>query len=173
MGTTKMGSRRNKEFYWPRLKSDVHKFIRECDVCLRNKTSLQQPLPILAKIWTEISMDFVEGLPSSIGRNVILVVVDRLSKYAHFVPLSHPYTTGIVAKLFMDNIFKLHGMPTTIVSDRDPMFTSNFWKEIFRLSGTELLRSSTYHPQTDGQIEVMNKGLEGYLHNFLGDRPRD
>jgi hypothetical protein len=71
-------------------------------------------------------------------------------KYAHFVPQSHPYTASIVAKLFMVNIFKLHGMPITIANDRDPVFTSNFWKEIFRLSDTELLMSSTYHPQTNG-----------------------
>jgi len=179
MGTHKTFSRIKKEFYWPGLREAVRAFIRECDVCQRNKSEtlhpagLLQPLPIPDRIWTEISMDFVEGLPSSMGRDVIMVVVDRLSKYAHFVALAHPYTAGTVVRLFMDNIFKLHGLPKTIVSDRDPVFTSNFWQEIFRLSGTELLMSSAYHPQTDGQTKIMNKGLEGYLRSFSGDKPRD
>jgi hypothetical protein len=179
MGVHKTLSRIKREFYWPGLRTAVRTFVRECDVCQRNKSEtlhpagLLQPLPIPDRIWTEISMDFVEGLPSSLGRNVIMVVVDRLSKYAHFVALTHPYTASTVARVFMDNIFKLHGMPNTIVSDRDPIFTSNFWQEIFKLSGTELLMSSAYHPQTDGQTEIMNKGLEGYLRSFSGDRPKD
>jgi hypothetical protein len=179
MGTHKTFSRIKKEFYWPGLREAVRAFIQECDICQRNKSEtlhpagLLQPLPIPDRIWTEISMDFAEGLPSSMGRDVIMVVVDRLSKYAYFVALAHPYTAGTVARLFMDNIFKLHGLPKTIVSDRDPVFTSNFLQEIFRLSGTELLMSSAYHPQIDGQTEIMNKGLEGYLRSFSGDRPRD
>jgi transposase InsO family protein len=99
-------------------------------------------------------MDFVEGLPSSMGRNAVMFVVDRLSKYAHFVSLSHPYVAGTLARLFMDNIFKLHRMPQTIVNDRDSVFSSNFWKDIFRLSGIELLMSSSYHPQTGHEQRV-------------------
>jgi transposase InsO family protein len=179
MGTHKTFSRIKKEFYWLGLRGAVRTFIRECDVCQRNKSEtlhpagLLQPLSISDRIWTEISMDFVKGLLSSMGRNVIMVVVvDRLSKYAHFVALTHPYTASTVARLFMDNIFKLHGIPKTIVSDYDPVFTSNFWQEIFRLSGTELLMSLAYHPQTDENTKIMNKGLKGYLRSFSGDRPR-
>lgn len=95
-------------------------------------------------------MDFIEGLPKSEGKKVIMVVVDRLTKFAHFLALSHPYTTRNVAQLFLDNVFKLHGFPTTIISDRDPIFVSKFWKELFKLQGVELRHSSAYYPQTDG-----------------------
>jgi transposase InsO family protein len=105
-------------------------------------------------------MDFVEGLPSSESKNVILVVVDRFSKYAHFLALSHPYTAQDVVKLYMDNIFKLHGLPKVIVTDRDPIFTSSIWQSMFKSLRVELHLSSAYHPQTDGQTERVNQCLE-------------
>lgn len=114
------------------MRQGVRRFIRECEVCQCNKTEnthpagLLQPLPIPKQNWTEVSIDFIEGLPISQGKDVVLVVVDRLSKYAHFIPLSHPYTASSVAKLFVDHIFKLHGLPSSIVSDHDPVFTSHF-----------------------------------------------
>ncbi|KAM1139920.1 hypothetical protein ACFX19_040757 [Malus domestica] len=95
-------------------------------------------------------MDFMTNLPPCKGKIVIWVVVDGLSKYAHFTTLNHPYTASLVAQLFMDNIFKLHGMPQSTISDRDPVFMSKFWKEFFQLQGSELCFSSGYHPQTDG-----------------------
>jgi hypothetical protein len=95
-------------------------------------------------------MDFVEGLPRSSSANTLLVVVDKLSKYAHFIPMRHPFSTADVARLFMDNIYRSHGMPLAIISDRDHIFTSAFWKNLFSLSRTTLHMSTAYHPQTDG-----------------------
>jgi hypothetical protein len=91
-------------------------------------------------------MDFITGLPKSGNKSVIMVVVDRLSKYDHFYALQNPFTTSMVAQIFMDQVFKLHVMPHSIVFYRDPSFTSNFWQELFKLQGTQLHLSTTYHP---------------------------
>ena len=144
----------------------------ECDTCQRNKgettplPGLLEPFPIPTRIWTDIYMDFIEGFPKSRGKTVILVVVDRLSKYSHFCALSHPYTTSSIAQIFLDQIFRLHGMPSSIVSDRDATFTSHFWIALFHHTGTKLKMSSRYHPQTYGQTEVINKCLETFLGCF-------
>lgn len=98
-------------------------------------------------------MDFIEGLPKSEGNSVIYVVMDKLSKYAHFMALSRPFNAQIVARVFMDNVFKLHGIPSSIISDRDKVFTSTFWKELFKQIGTTLSYSTTYHHQIDGQSD--------------------
>jgi hypothetical protein len=107
-----------------------------------------------------VSMDFVEGLPRSGHYNCILVVVDKFSKFSHFIPLRDPFTALYVAKAFLDNVYKLHGMPASIVSDRDRVFTSNVWKELFGLVGVSLKMSSSYHPQTDGQTECVNQCMD-------------
>jgi hypothetical protein len=112
-------------------------------------------------------MDFIEGLPQSGSHNAIMVIVDKFSKYAHFIPLRHPFQAAGVAKLFMDHIYKLHGLPSAIISDRDRIFTSKFWQTLFKLVGTSLHMSSAYHPQTDGQTERVNQCLETYLRCFV------
>lgn len=117
-------------------------------------------------------MDFVEGLPVVEGYSVILVVVDRLTKYAHFLPVRHPYTAQSIAKLLLDQVIRLHGFPTTIISDHDKIFLSSFWKELFKLHGTQLLMSTTYHPQTDGQTERVNQCLEMFLRCSVHDKPK-
>ncbi|KAL0351492.1 UNVERIFIED_CONTAM: Transposon Ty3-G Gag-Pol polyprotein [Sesamum calycinum] len=125
------------------------------------------------RIWEDISMDFEEGLLTSVGKDMILVVVDRLSKYAHFIALKHPFSAVVVAQVFMENSFRLHGMPKMIVSDRDPVFMSRFSREYFQLQGVQLKPSTAYHPQTDGQTEVVNKCLECYLCCITGDQPKE
>ncbi|KAL0318286.1 UNVERIFIED_CONTAM: Transposon Ty3-G Gag-Pol polyprotein [Sesamum angustifolium] len=117
-------------------------------------------------------MDFIEGLPQSYGKDSILVVVDRLTKYSHFILLKHLYIAFSIAKVFFDNIYKLHGLPVSIVSDRDRIFTSNFWKELFGLTGVSLDMSSAYHPQTDGQTEGINQCLENYLRCMCHQQPK-
>jgi hypothetical protein len=144
----------------------------ECDVGQSSKGETVkshgtlQPLPIPPTIWWNISMDFIVVLSKSGNKSVIMVVVDFLSKYAHLCALQHPFTAAIVSQLFMDQVFKLHGMPHSIVSNRDLTFTINFWQELFKLQGTQLHLNTTYHPQTNGQIEVVNKCLETYLRCF-------
>jgi hypothetical protein len=121
--------------------------------------------------WRTVSLDFVEGLPLSHGKNCVLVVVDKFSKFSHFIPLRHPFTTASVAHVFMQNIYKLHGLPTAIISDRDRIFTSQLWKTLFSVAGVSLNMSFAYHPQSDGQTERVNQCLEIYLRCFVNACP--
>lgn len=120
-----------RNFMWLGLRSDVKAFITTCDTCQRQHyeaiypPGLLQPLPIPAASWQSISMDFIEGLPHSKGKSVIMVVVDRLTKYAHFTTLAHPFSAEKIAAVFIQEVFKLHGMPQSIISDWDPIFLSN------------------------------------------------
>lgn len=164
-------------FSWKGLKQDVDSFVKQCSICQQAKHSndhpagLLQPLPIPVGAWQDISMDFVEGLPVSEGYSVILVVVDRLTKYAHFLPVKHPFTAHSIAKIVLEQVIKLHGFPKSIVTDRDRVFLNSFWRELFKLHGTQLLMSSAYHPQTDGQTERVNQCLEMYLRCAVHDSP--
>ena len=117
-------------------------------------------------------MDFIEGLPKVGSKSVILTVVDRFSKYAHFIALGHPYTATSVTRAFFDGIVRLHGFLSSIVSDRDPVFTGNVWCDLFRCAGIKLRLSTAFHPQTDGQSEVVNKVIAMYFRCITGDRPR-
>ena len=128
--------------------------------------SLLQPLPIPHGVWKDLSMDFIEGLPKSEGYSVIQVVVDRLTKFVYFLPVKHPYTIVSIAKLFLDNIVKLHGLPQSIVIDRDTVFVSHFWKELFKLYKVNLNFTTAYHPKYDGQTERVNQCLEMFFEMF-------
>jgi hypothetical protein len=118
------------------MKQAVQDWVRSCAVCQRNKAEhlhpvgLLLPLPVPQGVWTDIALDFIEALPRVRGKSVILTVVDRFSKYCHFIPLAHPYSAESVAQAFFADIIRLHGILLSIVSDRDPVFTSNFWREL-------------------------------------------
>lgn len=159
------------------MKADVKAFVKSCVICNQVKPlnkptqGLLQPLPILGDIWDSISMDFIVGLPLSKGKSAIMVVVDRLSKYAHFSALSPHFTAPKVDDVFARDICKLHGVPSSIVSDRDPLFMGAFWQELFKLQQTKLSASSAYHPRSEGQTKVVNHCLEVYLRCFTADSP--
>lgn len=159
------------------MAKEVRAFVRNCPTCQQSKylpqkpMGLLQPLPIPSQVWEDISMDFITHLPQISGKSMIWVIIDRLSKYAHFVALPGQFSATTLAPIFLTEIYRLHGMPKTIVSDRDSVFVSTFWGELFRLHGTKLAFSSAYHPQTDGQTEVTNRILETYLRCLVGDSP--
>lgn len=171
-------SRLKKLFAWRGMKASVKDFVDSCSAYAQAKPdrsrypSLLSPLPIPTESWQMILMDFVEGLPRSGSANCLMVVVDRFSKFAHFIPLLHPFIAQQVAQKFLDHVYRLHGMPTHIVSDRDRIFTSTFRKELFRMAQTTLSMSSAYDPQSDGQTERVNQCLETFLRCFVHLCPR-
>jgi hypothetical protein len=177
-GTEKTLHRLRADFHIPGAHKAVRDFVKACATCQRNKTEqlhpagLLQPLELPSTVWADVAMDFIEGFPRIHGKSVILIVVDRFLKYAHFLALGHPYTTTSVARVFFDGVVRLHGIPSSIVSDRDPVLTSQFWRELFTLSGVKLNMSSAFHPQSDGQSEAINKVITMYLRCLAGDRPR-
>ncbi|KAL2245946.1 UNVERIFIED_CONTAM: Retrovirus-related Pol polyprotein from transposon 17.6 [Sesamum indicum] len=166
-------------FFGPNVKEEVNTWVKECKVCQQAKSEnkayprLLQPLPIPEQAWACISMDFIEGLPKSDGKEVILVIVDRLTKYSHFISLEHPYTAVSIARIFSYHIYQLHGLPVSIVTDKDKIFTSHFWKELFSLTAFSLDMSTTYHPQTDGRQREATpfEALYGYPPNQLSIGP--
>ncbi|MCH87860.1 Ty3/gypsy retrotransposon protein, partial [Trifolium medium] len=176
-GVVKTLKRLSANFFWDNMRQEVQNFVRQCTVCqatkydIRKPNGLLQPLTIPSQVWEDVSMDFVTGLPTSLGFSVLLVVVDRFSKGIHLGALPTGFTTYKVADLFTSMVSKHHGIPRSIVSDRDPIFISRFWSELFKYSGTILRMSSSYHPQTDGQTEVMNGTIEQYFRAFAHAKP--
>ena len=158
-------------FYWPSLKKDVAKIVSQCHTCQLAKQQKQiagsyTPHPVPNCHWQNVSLDFILGLPKTQKRHdSILVVVDRFSKMAHFIPCSKTSDTSRVAVLFFDNVVKLHVIPKTMVSDRDVKFISYFWKTLWHKMGTKLKFSTAFYPQTDGQTEVVNRTLGNLLRS--------
>ena len=151
-GVQKTLQRLRLDFAVDHDRSVVQDFVRSCSTCQKNKTEalhpagLLQPLDVPTQVWSDISIDFVEGLPKVNGKSVILTVVDRFSKYAHFLPLGHPYTASSVARAFFNDVVRLHGFPVSIVSDRDPVFTGHVWRDLFKMAGVQLRMSTAFHP---------------------------
>jgi hypothetical protein len=168
-----------KQFYWPGLKKDIANYLAKCLECQqvkaehRHPVGLSQPLPIPKWKWETISMDFITELPTSTRKNdAIMVVVDKLSKSAHFIPFKSTCKALDIASIFMKEIFRLHGMTKKIMSDKDTEFTSNFWKSLMVGLETKLLFSITYHLQTDGQTERVNQILEDMLRKHVMHQPK-
>uniref|UniRef100_A0A453DFY0 Integrase catalytic domain-containing protein n=1 Tax=Aegilops tauschii subsp. strangulata TaxID=200361 RepID=A0A453DFY0_AEGTS len=164
-------------FRWIGMKNFIKTQVQSCLTCQQAKPErvqypgLLSPLPVPPKAWDTVSMDFISGLPSSYQYNCILVVIDKFSKYGHFMGLTHPFNAQKVAEIFLDNVYKLHGMPRLIICDRDPIFTSAFWKFLISNTGAELNMSTACHPETDGQTERVNQQIECFLRCFISAHP--
>jgi len=160
------------------MKTKVVEYISRCLECQQVKaehchpTGLLRPIPITEWKWEVISMEFITGLPTTKKHNdSIMVVIDKLTKFAHFILVKSTYKDINIAKIFKKEVFKMHGLPKTIISYRDTKFTSNFWKTLFNGLGTQLSFSTTYHPQTNGQTERTNLIVEEMLWIYIMDCP--
>ncbi|KAK2457774.1 hypothetical protein QL285_005010 [Trifolium repens] len=175
-GATKMYQDLRHDFWWPGMKKDVAEFVASCLTCQKAKIEHQRPAGMLQSLdipewkWDSISMDFITGLPKTRRKHdSIWVIVDRLTKSAHFLPVRTTDTAAKLTDVYIAEIVRLHGIPSSIVSDRDPKFTSHFWKTLHEALGTKLRLSSAYHPQTDGQTERTNQSLEDLLRACVLD----
>jgi hypothetical protein len=168
-----------ERFYWPRMSSDVKEYVRTCDPCQKIKhnrgaaSGFLQPLEIPSKPFDDISLDLITGLPKSNEKDAILVVVDKLTKYAHFIATNTEVTALQSAELLLKRVVKYFGLPSRIIGDRDPRWTSLVWNSLASLFGTRLALSTSRHPQTDGQTEVMNQNLETMLRAYIHADQKD
>ena len=161
------------------MEEDVKDYVRACDTCQRNKSSRHrrygqlEPLEVPYRPWSSISMDWIIDLPESNGYTQIWVIVDRFTKMAHLIPLPKKVTAKDIAKIFLQEIWKLHGLPTDIVSDRDTKITSHFWQVLMDLLGIKTKLSTAFHPETDGQTERVNQTIEQYLRHYCSWKQDD
>lgn len=155
----------------------IRRFIASCSVCAQTKVSnrppagLLRPLPVPSRPWAQIALDFITGLPSSGGNTVILTVIDRFSKAARFVPLPKLPSARETAQIVVDHVFKIHGLPENVVSDRGPLFSSLLYREFCRLIGASASLSSGFHPQTNGQAERANQTIGRILRSLAFRNP--
>ncbi|GIL67083.1 hypothetical protein Vafri_20518, partial [Volvox africanus] len=177
-GSTRLVELVRRSFWWPCLVTDAENFVRTCSSCQRNKAlsgkgrGLLQPLPVPDAPWESVSMDFVVALPKTEGGyDSVLVMVDRLTKMVHLAPCTSSCTAEQTARLFFDNVVRLHGVPKNVVSDRGSQFRSKFWEALCKLVGMRVNLSTAYHPQSDGQTERTNRTLGDMLRNFAGRTP--
>lgn len=180
LGKDKTIEQVKRRFYWKGMDESIFQYVTSCDACQRNKPSqqspmgLSMPLPIPTRPWQQVSMDLITGLPRSrSGNDAIVVFVDKLTKMVHYVACKTAVTAPELATLFLREVVRLHGVPESILSDRDPRFTANFWRSFWSQLGTTLTMSTAYHPQTDGQTERANRTLEQTLRSFVSFRQND
>jgi hypothetical protein len=173
-GSTKMYRDLKENYWWPNMKREIAEFVSNCGICQQVKIEHQKPAGELQSLsipewkWEDISMDFVTGLPrGKKGNDAIWVVVDRLTKSALFLPMKKTDSVDKLAKLYVNEVIRLHGVPVSIISDRDPRFTSRLWPSLQRAMGTKLNLSTTFHPQTDGQSERTIQTLEDLLRSCV------
>ena len=174
LGKDKTIDQVKRRFYWLRMDEEIQQYVVTCDLCQRNKPSqrpkigLLQPLPIPDRPWQQVSMDLITQLPKSrAGNDAIVVFVDKLTKMVHYVPTTTNVTAPKLAKIVLREVCRLHGIPESILSDRDPRFTAHFWRALWDQLGTKLVMSTAYHPQTDGQTERANRTLEEMLRSYV------
>ena len=168
----------SRNFYWVNMERDIRKYCSECDICQRTKAprhakhGLLHPLELACKPWTHVSTDFITDLPESEGATIILVVVDRFIKMAHFIPIKKK-DSPTVAQAYLENVWKYHGFPEDVVSDRDSTFTGSFFTDLYNYWGIKRSMSTAYHPQTDGQTERINQVIEAYLRSYCNYEQND
>ena len=166
-------------YWWPRLQKEVESFCDSCEWCIRSKGEYASPrgklhsLPIAERPWDSIGMDFIGPFPESEGFNYLWVVICRLSSMVHLIPVNTTTTATELSSIYIREVVRLHGLPASIVCDRDPKFTSKWWRELQRLLGTKLLMSTSFHPQTDGATERVNRSIGQILRAFISPDQKD
>jgi len=180
MGQDKTIELVRRNFWWPKMNERIIDFVRSCPECQRNKASRHQPYGLTSPLelpyapWGSIAMDFITELPTSEGCDQLWVVIDRFTKMAHFLPLRKEGKTATdLARKFAQEIWRYHGLPTDIVSDRDSRFTSEVWQEFLKILGIRPRMSTAFHPQTDGQTERLNQTIAAYLRAFVAKEQND
>jgi transposase InsO family protein len=168
-----------RDYYWPKMRETIAQYVRNCFECRRSKPThhapygILRPLPIPTRPWEELSMDFVTGLPLSEGFDAVMVIVDRLTKQRHLIPCHTTANAKDVADIYLREVWKHHGLPSHITSDRGTQFTAAFWKHLCAVLRIEARMSTAYHPQTDGQTERFNAVMEQYLRTFVSYQQDD
>ena len=167
-----------ERFFLPKMVTDISRIIDRCRSCHLDKSQhsnvgLYTHLPIPEGPWEDVSLDFVVGLPcTQRQKDSIMVVIDRFSKMAHFVPCANTYDASQIMHLYFAEIVKLHGVPKSLTSDRDVKFVGHFWRILWKQLGSRLHFSSAHHPQSDGQMEVTNRSIGNLLRSPVGNNPR-
>lgn len=180
LGRDKTIDQVKRRFYWPNMDQEIAAYVTTCDACQRNKPSHQspmgqlQPLPIPTHPWQQVSMDLITQLPKSKkGNDAIVVFVDKLTKMVHYAPTTTDCSAPQLADIFLEHVVRHHGLPSSILSDRDPRFTGNFWRALWKCLGTNLTMSTAFHPQTDGQTERANRTLEEMVRAYVNFQQND